>query len=200
MSFSINSSATLPASLHSQDRQDPTMDTSLTATGPEPSDGPSTVASSSTNTQQKDRVTLSTDEQVVRELTARDREVRTHEAAHAAAGGGYAGSPSFSYQKGPDGQSYAVGGEVSIDTSKVSGDPQATLQKAETIRAAALAPTQPSSADRAIAAKAAVMASQARADLAAQNPVEGTSLATEEPTPPSSANEENKGSLLNRYI
>jgi SprA-related family len=200
MSHAISSAATMPAPLHSQDRLDPTMDGSPTATGPEPSKDPSTAARGSSNTQQHDRVTLSADAQVVRELAARDSEVRTHEAAHAAAGGGYAGSPSFSYQKGPDGQSYAVGGEVSIDTSKVSGDPLATLQKAETIRAAALAPTQPSSADRAIAAKAAAMASQARADLAAQEPDKASSMAIEEPPAPSSANEENAGSLLNRYI
>jgi hypothetical protein len=176
------------------------MDGSPTATGPEPSEDPNTVTRGSSNTQQQDRVTLSADAQVVRELAARDSEVRTHEAAHAAAGGGYAGSPSFSYQKGPDGQSYAVGGEVSIDTSKVSGDPQATLQKAETVRAAALAPSQPSSTDRAIAAKAAVMASQARAELAAQKSDQAPVMTTEESSTPSSASEENSGSLLNRYI
>lgn len=113
-----------------------------------------------------DRVTIREEARQIQELTARDREVRTHEAAHAAAGGRYAGTPSLSYEQGPNGKSYAVEGEVSIDVSKVSGDSQATLQKAETIRSAALAPAQPSSADRAIAAKATRMAAQARADIA----------------------------------
>lgn len=144
-------------------------------------------------------MTLHSDEEVIRELKTRDREVRAHEAAHAAAGGGYAGSPSFSYQQGPDGRSYAIGGEVRIDTSKISGDPQATLEKAETIRAAALAPAQPSSADRAIAAKAAVMAAEARSKLASESETEPG----QQPSPyseASSSTTEDPGSLLNRYI
>ena len=56
---------------------------------------------------------------LVRELQQSDAEVRRHEAAHAAAGGEFAGAPTFTYQTGPDGKRYAVGGEVSIDTSPV---------------------------------------------------------------------------------
>ncbi|MEQ9335590.1 MAG: putative metalloprotease CJM1_0395 family protein, partial [Miltoncostaeaceae bacterium] len=39
------------------------------------------------------------------------RERRRPGAPHAAAGGQYAGAPSFTYQTGPDGKRYAVGGE-----------------------------------------------------------------------------------------
>ncbi len=103
----------------------------------------------------------------IQELRARDREVRAHEQAHAAAAGALAkGAPAYEYQKGPDGQLYAVGGHVSIDTSAVSGDPKATLDKAGKIQRAALAPSQPSQQDRAVAAQAAALASQARAELA----------------------------------
>ena len=78
-------------------------------------------------------------------LRQRDQEVRLHEQAHLLAAGPYAkGAPSYTYQTGPDGQRYAVGGEVPIDLSPVPGNPQATLQKALTIRRAALAPTDPS--------------------------------------------------------
>ncbi|MEE9358198.1 putative metalloprotease CJM1_0395 family protein [Candidatus Vondammii sp. HM_W22] len=56
----------------------------------------------------------------LRKLQVRDREVRAHEQAHLAAAG----------------HSYAFGGEIRIDTSVISGDPQATLEKAETIRQA----------------------------------------------------------------
>lgn len=101
----------------------------------------------------------------IKELKKRDREVRAHEQAHAAVGGAIAGAPTYSYTKGPDGVLYAVGGEVSISTSKVDGDPQATLQKAQKIIAAANAPAQPSSQDRAVAAQAAQMASQARVEI-----------------------------------
>ena len=110
------------------------------------------------------------EEQQVAELKSRDREVRAHEQAHLAAAGPYAtGGPTFSYQKGPDGQRYAVGGEVGIDTSPVSGDPEATIQKAQQIRAAALAPASPSSQDQQVAAAATQMESQARAELSKQN-------------------------------
>ncbi|MBN0989398.1 putative metalloprotease CJM1_0395 family protein [Amphritea pacifica] len=109
------------------------------------------------------------EQQLLRELAARDQEVRQHELSHAAAGGQYAGAPSFEYQRGPDGRLYAVGGEVSIDTSPVPNDPEATLEKAQVILRAALAVADPSPQDRAIAARAAAMANEARAELARQN-------------------------------
>ncbi|UJJ30627.1 putative metalloprotease CJM1_0395 family protein [Halopseudomonas maritima] len=106
------------------------------------------------------------EQQEMSELAARDREVRAHEQAHVAVGGQYAGTASYSYERGPDGRQYAVAGEVPISTSPVSGDPQATIDKMEQVRRAALAPAEPSSADRAIAAQAAQLIAQARAELA----------------------------------
>src|SRR5215813_6662782 len=101
-------------------------------------------------------------------LRQRDQEVRLHEQAHPLAAGPYAkGAPSYTYQTGPDGQRYAVGGEVPIDLSAVPGDPQATLQKALTIRRAALAPTDPSETDQAVAAQATALAAQAQQELLA---------------------------------
>lgn len=115
------------------------------------------------------RQELSDDErQQVKELAARDREVKAHEMAHKAAGGGIAGPVSYEFTTGPDGKRYASGGEVSIDTSKVPGDPQATLLKANRIRAAALAPAEPSGQDRKVAAQAARMAAEARMEVAQQ--------------------------------
>jgi Zn-dependent metalloprotease len=109
------------------------------------------------------------DLQQLRQLKSRDLVVRAHEAAHlAAASGIVVGGTSYSYQRGPDGVQYAIGGEVSIDTSKVAGDPNATLQKAQQIQAAALAPTQPSSQDRTVAARAAKMAIEAKAEISLQ--------------------------------
>ena len=104
----------------------------------------------------------------VSELKSRDREVRAHEAAHASVGGQYAGAPVFQYQKGPDGRRYAVGGEVSIDASPVPDNPQATIRKLETVRAAALAPADPSPQDRQVAARATALIAEARQQLAAQ--------------------------------
>lgn len=108
------------------------------------------------------------DLEVISELAARDREVRAHEQAHASIGGSFAGSPSYTLEQGPNGVSYAVGGEVSISTSGVSGDPEATIRKADTVRRAALAPASPSAQDRSVAAQATQMKVQAQVELAKQ--------------------------------
>ncbi|MDH5480417.1 MAG: putative metalloprotease CJM1_0395 family protein [Nitrosomonas sp.] len=130
-------------------------------------------------TQQKDPEV----QRQINELRIRDQEVRAHELAHMAAAGGLAkGGPSFEYQRGPDGQLYAVSGEVQIDTSSVSGDPEATLQKAQQIQRAALAPAQPSSQDRSVAIAAAAMAAEARAEIASQNTNNSNSDNDEEST------------------
>ena len=105
--------------------------------------------------------------QAVTELKMRDAEVRAHEAAHKAVGGSYASSASYTYQTGPDGNQYAVGGEVGIDTSKGS-TPEETIAKARQIRAAALAPAQPSSQDIKVAAAAMQMENAARAEKAVE--------------------------------
>ena len=118
---------------------------------------------SARNGQQLDEAQL----KELRELKARDREVRAHEQAHKAVGGQYAGSISYTYQRGPDGSQYAVGGEVSIDLSPVQGDPQATIEKMRTVRSAAMAPAEPSGQDRAVAAQAMQTMLQAQSELVA---------------------------------
>ena len=101
----------------------------------------------------------------VEQLKQRDMEVRSHEQAHLSNAGQYAaGSAQYTYQKGPDGRRYAIGGEVPIDVSKES-TPEATLQKMQTVRKAALAPANPSSADRQIAAAATQKEAQARQEM-----------------------------------
>ena len=146
---------------------------------------------------------------VVAKLRQTDRQVRAHEQAHLAAAGGLARGVSFTYVTGPDGQRYAVGGEVRhcavleriaprdtslscptnttgmfagplgrstftppkssfIDTSPVGGDPEATIRKAQQVRAAANAPANPSSQDRQVAAQAGQMEQAARVELAQQ--------------------------------
>jgi hypothetical protein len=139
--------------------------------------------SGSAGNTKEDRVSFSPEAERIRELQQRDREVRVHEQAHAAVGGAYSDQPTFTLERGPDGRSYAVSGEVSIDTTPVANDPEATLQKAETIYRAAMAPTEPSSADRAIAAKAGKMAAETRREFSERSveqvtgtPVSGTRL------------------------
>lgn len=112
------------------------------------------------------------------QLKQRDREVRAHEAAHLAVGASVTrGGMQFSYERGPDGVMYAVGGEVSLDISRAA-TPEQTLRKAETIRRAALAPADPSAQDRSVAAKATQMAARARIEIAQQQQAEEGQLVT----------------------
>jgi hypothetical protein len=109
------------------------------------------------------------------QMKARDSEVRAHESAHMAAGGRYiTGGASYSYQKGPDGGQYAVGGEVGIDSSPVPGKPEETVAKMRIVRAAALAPSDPSAADLAVAASAAQTEAAALADIAQERSEEAS--------------------------
>jgi hypothetical protein len=101
----------------------------------------------------------------VAQLSKRDAEVKTHEQAHASVGGSHAQSPSFTYEKGPDGRRYAVDGEVQIDVSVVNGDAQATLNKMMKVYSAAMAPVQPSMADIRVAADALQKMNAAREEL-----------------------------------
>ena len=110
----------------------------------------------------------------VRDLEQRDREVRAHEQAHASAGGPHTGAPQYKLERGPDGQMYAVSGHVDVDTSKVSGDPAATIEKMSIVQRAALAPAEPSSQDRAVAAQAARTEAEARVELARERQESGS--------------------------
>ncbi len=99
------------------------------------------------------------------ELKKRDADVRRHEQAHLAAAGGFARSGAvYNYQTGPDGKQYAVGGHVDIDAGAVPNNPQATIQKMQTVERAALAPADPSGEDRAVAAQAAQTLAKAQSE------------------------------------
>ena len=130
------------------------------------------TASAENNTQNNDKNAgqknigeLSLEEQrIVTELQAADTNVRAHEAAHMAAGGGLTSPASYTYERGPDNKMYAVAGEVGISTGE-GNTPQESLNKAQTIRRAALAPADPSPQDLKVAAQAASMEMSARAQI-----------------------------------
>ncbi len=125
---------------------------------------------------------LTAEEQVVvQELKQRDQEVKSHEMAHLANAGQYArGGASYTYQQGPDGRRYAVGGEVPIDVS-AEKTPEETIKKMQAVKRAATAPANPSSADRSIAANASATEAQARKELQTEGtkPSESESAASE---------------------
>lgn len=146
----------------------------------------SVSASEATTHQSSDKQRQESDALISKNLAQRDREVKTHERIHASIGGVFASAPHFSYQKGPDGQLYAVEGDVRIDTSAVAGDPRATLEKAQVIIRAALSVPEPSIQDKRVAAQARAMATEASAEIAklekplgANTQVDGEQLMTE---------------------
>ncbi|MDN5377640.1 MAG: hypothetical protein PWQ42_936 [Sulfurospirillum sp.] len=125
-----------------------------------------TATTQSSNNSLENSKELSTSQKaLITKLQATDTKVRQHEAAHIAAGGNVIKSgANFTYQKGPDNKLYAVGGEVAIDTSKET-TPQKTITKMQTIRAAALAPSDPSPTDYKVAATATLLEMKARLEL-----------------------------------
>ncbi len=148
---------------------------------------------------------LSKDEQEeISKLKRRDQEVRRHEQAHKAAAGNLAsGSPSFGTTRGPDGRQYAVSGEVQIDASPVSGDPEATIRKMRQVQRAARAPAQPSGTDFKVASSASKQEASARAELRQEKtPGQADSIVSRSPAPPlpeayRASNENQSGRLLN---
>lgn len=132
--------------------------------------GEEILASRPEKSSSSDKQLTEEEQKQIDELKARDREVKTHEQAHIAAGGSYVkGGATYDYQTGPDGKQYAVGGSVNIDTSPVDGDPEATIAKAQVVIKAALAPAEPSGQDQKVASAARQMMSEARKELTSQN-------------------------------
>lgn len=109
----------------------------------------------------------------VDKLKSREKEVITHELRHQSVGGQYASAPSYGKEKGPDGRSYITDGSVQISVSEES-TPEKTISKMQQVYAAALAPAEPSSADRSVAAKAKSIEASARAELAEQKAEEAS--------------------------
>jgi hypothetical protein len=96
----------------------------------------------------------------ITQLKTIEEKVKAHEAAHKAAGGAITGAISYSYTQGPDGKSYITGGEVPISISP-GKTPQETINRMEQVIRTALAPSDPSPQDRAVAAQAAAQQQEA---------------------------------------
>lgn len=134
------------------------------------------------------------EQQQLTELKQRDAEVRAHEQAHASVGGQYAGSPQYEYERGPDGRRYAVGGEVSIDISEAS-TPEETIRKAQQVKAAALAPAEPSAQDLRVATEATQIAIEARSEIASEK-AEEAQKAFEQATPDAQQTDQEQSSTI----
>ena len=137
-------------------------------------------------------------QQAVRQLQQIDQQVRRHEQAHLAAAAGIAVSgANFQFTQGPDGRQYAVAGEVRIDTSP-GRDPEDTIDKAQRIRAAALAPSDPSPQDRAVAVSADQMRMEAQIELNRQRQAAAQANGTEQ-LPAYAADTSAPGAVLDLY-
>ncbi len=149
---------------HDSDSQDPADDASQTSDDAEASSEGLTAA----------------EEKQVRELKDTDNRVRAHEMAHKAAAGALAaGGPYYDLQQGPDGQNYAVGGEVPIRLPETNDYKQA-IKDAQQAERAALAPADPSPDDYAAAAAFRQRALEARAKLSDEERAQPSK--TDEPT------------------
>ncbi|WP_457644251.1 putative metalloprotease CJM1_0395 family protein [Persephonella sp.] len=103
-------------------------------------------------------------QQIINQLKITEQKVKAHEMAHKIAGGDLTGPVQYKYTKGPDGKLYITGGEVPIRI-KEGKTPEETIQIAQKIKKAALAPANPSPQDRAVAAKASILEMKARMEL-----------------------------------
>lgn len=129
------------------------------------------------------------EEAEVEELKDRDQEVRQHEQAHMAAAGPYSRGMSLDYTTGPDSKRYVTSGHVDIDTSPVSGDPGATIAKAQVIQRAASAPAEPSSQDKKVESQARSMEMKAREDLREEQLEESQGSEVDKPEDPQNSGE-----------
>ncbi|WP_321777669.1 putative metalloprotease CJM1_0395 family protein [Sulfurimonas sp.] len=113
------------------------------------------------------------EERLVLDLQSRDSEVKAHEAAHQS-GGASTGAATYTYQQGPDGKMYAIGGEVSV-SFKTGSTPQETVANAQAVIASATAPANPSGQDMAVASSAMVMMMKAKQQISqeAQEKISG---------------------------
>lgn len=105
-------------------------------------------------------------------LRVAEQKVRMHELAHKTVAGDLAGPVRYRYTKGPDGKLYITGGEVPLRL-KEGRTPEETLEIAQKVKRAALAPINPSPQDRAIAARATAMEMKARMEMLTEDDREG---------------------------
>lgn len=129
---------------------------------------------------QKSRKKGSDKDRVIENLERTDHEVRTHEAAHQAAGAPYTGMATYEYVKGPDGKNYAVAGQVPISVPS-GGTPEETIRMMDKVKASAMAPGAPSGQDLSVAAEAEGKASRARQAIARRQAEKSYSLFKEKP-------------------
>lgn len=118
--------------------------------------------------QQKEKLEQPEVKAEIKALELTEKEVIVHEQAHKAVGGNVTGPITYTHTEGPDGKRYINGGEVAINV-KEGSTPEETLKILEKVKAAALAPAEPSPQDLRVAASATAQIQQTRAEMTKQN-------------------------------
>jgi hypothetical protein len=95
------------------------------------------------------------DRALLEKLRDRDALVRGHENSHILAAGGQVSGPvQYTYQTGPDGRQYAIGGSVNISVVSSPANDEDAARQAETARRAATAGGEMSLRDMQVAMRA----------------------------------------------
>ncbi len=101
-------------------------------------------------------------EEALQQLKQRDAEVKAHEASHMNSAGVLTiGGPRYTYQIGPDGKPYAIGGKVTLATQPARDSRTAEIN-ARNLKKAALSVHDPSPQDLSAASSAEDMINEAR--------------------------------------
>lgn len=131
------------------------------------------------------------EDETLRRLKNRDAHVKAHEASHAGSGGVMTiGAPSYTYQIGPDGKPYAIGGKVTL-ASRPASNPRMAELHARSLKNASLSVDDPSPQDLAAASSAEAMAREAR--------IAAASYKQQEEQQYSKLPNEKKGSEFNQF-
>ena len=125
-----------------------------------------TLSTSSTNSA-RDTETKSGDNSNERkQLELSQTQIQRHVESHLAVTvtTQHSSPPNYQYSS-LDGELYVVSDDVVFDTSSEPNDPQATLEKAQLIRMASMAPTDPTPQDRKASQQAIMMAAQEKSEI-----------------------------------
>ena len=152
--------------------------------------------------QAQEQVGLNAKEQaVVRELAARDAEVRVHEGLHFRTASGLGRAPNFETVQGPDGKFYAVGGSVEVSSTR-GADPEQAAREAQTLGLAATAPGDASAPDLAAARSFAQNTAQntgQNTDISGPNPAEDEPTGIAQNVQDTQGEQENRGENVDLF-
>lgn len=122
------------------------------------------LSTSSTNSPRDTETKSGNNSNERKQLELSQTQIQRHIESHRAVTTQHSSPPNYQYQS-LDGALYIVSGDVVFDTSAESNNPQATLEKAQLIRMASMAPIDPSLQDRNASQQAMMMVTQAKGEI-----------------------------------